>query len=61
MEGVVDLRRLVSRREPDDVELNEKLAVWERSTTLTDLTVRTAARSRLKLYGRNYPSEKRPA
>lgn len=44
MEGVVDLRRLVSRREPDDVELNEKLAVWERSTTWTDLTVRTAAK-----------------
>jgi len=30
MGGVVDLRRLVSRREPADVHLNEKLAVWER-------------------------------
>ena len=28
--GVVDLRRPVSRREPADVDLNEKLAVWER-------------------------------
>ena len=31
------------------------------STTLTDLTVRTAVKRRMKLYGRNYPSEKRPA
>jgi len=28
---------------------------------LTDLTVRTAGKRRMKLYGRNYPSEKRPA
>jgi transposase-like protein len=31
------------------------------STTLTHLTVHTAAKRRMKLYGRNYPSEKRPA
>jgi len=43
------------------VDLEKKLAVWKAPTTLTDLMVRTAVKRRMKLCGRNYPSEQRPA